>query len=140
MEAALRQLRGRDRTESEVRQALGAKGFDQATIGLVLKTLAERRYVDDGRVAQRAVEVASKARPKGRELVEHELRARGIDEAEIERALAQAADDVELAESLFERHRKPGDSPARAAARLARQGFDEDTVRTVIERHFPEFD
>jgi regulatory protein len=138
MQAALRLLRSRDRTEAEIRTALSAKGFEDAEIGLVLVALTKYRYVDDSRVAERTVERASRDQ-SGRLLVEHKLSLRGVAEEEIVRALASLPEETDLAEEAFWKSRKPGDTPARAAARLARKGFDEDTVRTVIERHFPEF-
>ena len=140
MQAALRLLRARDRTEAEVRDSLSTKGFNEPEIGLVLSTLRVARYVDDARVAQRAVELASLEDPKGRLLLEGALKARGAQDAVIQEALANLANEDDLAEAAFQKCRKPGDTPARAAARLARKGFDEDTVRAVVERHFPEFD
>ena len=140
MQAALRLLRSRDRTEAELSDALSAKGFADPELGLVLQSLKAARYVDDVRIAERAVELATKQDPKGHLLVEQSLRDRGTDDEAISAALVQLDNETELAEAAFEKQRKPGDTPARAAARLARKGFDEDTVRTVIERHFPEFD
>lgn len=139
MQAALRLLRSRDRTESELRTALLAKGFAEDQVDQALKTLKLARYVDDARIAERAVELASQDRTSAA-LIETKLRARGAGEEAIDHALANAPDQAELAEAAFWSARKPGDTPARAAARLARKGFDEDTVRAVIERHFPEFD
>ena len=140
MQAALRLLRLRDRTEAELTAALSNKGFGDEAVGLVLKTLRDSHYVDDGRIAERAVEIANKRDPKGRLLIEEGLKQRGASEDAISAALVQITDELQMAEDAFEKHRKPGDTPTRAAARLARKGFDEDTVRTVIERHFPEFD
>lgn len=139
MQAALRLLRLRDRTEAELSDALSAKGFAEPELGHVLKTLRVARYVDDVRVAERAVELADRD-PKGKALIEAGLASRGMSEEAIEAALEKLTDEADLAEAAFEKHRRPGDTPARAAARLARKGFDEDTVRMVIERHFPEFD
>jgi regulatory protein len=139
MQAALRMLRLRDRTEAELAQALTTRGFGEPELGLVLQTLRESRYVDDERIAERTVELSA-SDPKGRALLEQWLRSRGTDDGVVDQALEALADETTLAEASFEHHRKPGDTPARAAARLARKGFDEDTIRAVIERHFPEFD
>ena len=118
MQAALRLLRSRDRTEAEIRTALLSKGFEDAEIGLVLSELAKYCYIDDTRVAERAVEKAARDQ-SGRLLVEHKLTLRGVPEDEIEKALADMPDETELAEESFWKHRKPGDTPARAAARLS---------------------
>jgi regulatory protein len=139
MQAALRLLRLRDRTEAELSEALAAKGFGEPELAQVLKTLRVARYVDDARIAERAVELAGRD-SKGKALVEASLVKRGTSEEAIDAALEKLADETDLAESAFEKARKPDDTPARAAARLARKGFDEDTIRTIIERHFPEFD
>jgi SOS response regulatory protein OraA/RecX len=105
----------------------------------VVDALLKLHYVNDARVAERAVERAAQNRD-GRLLVEHRLTLRGVGQDEIDRALGSLPSEVDQAEAAFWSQRKPGDTPARAAARLARKGFDEDTVRTVIERHFPELE
>lgn len=139
MQAALRLLRTRDRTEAELRLSLSTKGFKEPEVGLVLKSLEEARYVDDKRVAEREVEKAV-LEASGHLLVEHKLQQRGVEEGRIDDALSNLPDQLALAEQAFWKNRKPGDTPARAAGRLARKGFDEDTIQAVVERHFPEFD
>lgn len=139
MQAALRLLRSRDRTEAEIQEALASKGFPTEQVEQVLKTLKMARYVDDARIAERAVELATREH-KGAGRVESDLQSRGAAQEAIDLAISSATNKDELAELAFWKTRKPGDTPGRAAARLARRGFDEDTVRAVIERHFPEFD
>ena len=138
MQAALRLLHLRDRTEAELAQALSTKGLMEPELGLVLRTLRELRYLDDERIASRAVE---RGQLKGRALIEYELQQRGTEPEVTARATGALSEtETERAEAIFQQTRKPLDTPAKAAARLARKGFDEDIVRTVIERHFPEFD
>lgn len=137
MQAALRRLRTRDRTEAELRQHLSNKGFGEPEVGLVLKSLTDQRYLDDDRLAKRAVEVA-KDKPKGRLLIEHELAARGAHEEAVEGAIADLGDELQSALNALN-SRKP-DTPAKGAAFLQRRGFEEDTVRTALERVYGELD
>jgi regulatory protein len=132
LQEALRLLRARDRTESEVRDRLLTKGFDEGDVGLVVKSLRDRRYLDDERVAMRAAELAGKGRPKGRRRLEAELLGRGAEESAIEKALGSLGDQLESALTALKL--RPAKTPERDAAYLARLGFDEETVRAAIER------
>lgn len=136
LRTALRLLRHRDRTEEEVRRRLESKGTAEGVLELVLTTLKGARYLDDARLADRAAELARTDRPIGRLRLESELRGRGTDEESIDTAL-EPFDDVaeaERAEALLRSRLKPDDPVRKSAAYLARRGFDDEVVRTVIER------
>ena len=142
MRAALRLLRYRDRTAVEIREKLAQKGFGEPETELALVTLQNSGYVDDSRVADRAAEIALTDRPSGRLRLEHELRSRGTSEDEIERVIAEfdGPDEADRAETLLRRRMKPEDTPQKSASFLARKGFDEDAVQTVIERVYDRFE
>lgn len=101
---ALQHLRGRARTEEEVRQALTRKGHGAEVVGSVLEELRAKGLVDDERYARWFV-AAREQKPVGagrklRDLVRHgvarELAERAVQEAgadrevELDRALAAA--------------------------------------------------
>lgn len=142
MRAALRLLRQRDRTAHEMREKLAQKGFGEAETNLALVTLQSAGYVDDSRVADRAAEIALTLRPAGRLKLEHELRARGASEDDIERVLAEfdGPSETERAEKLLKQRKKPDDSAEKSASFLTRKGFEEEVVRTVIERIYDQFE
>ena len=142
MRAALRLLRQRDRTAHEMREKLAQKGFGEAETDLALVTLQSAGYVDDSRVVDRAAEIALTQRPAGRLKLDQELRARGASEDDIERVCAEfdVPRETERAEKLLNKRIKPGDSAEKSASFLARKGFEEEVVRTVIERVYEQFE
>jgi len=142
LRTALRLLRHRDRTSQEIRAKLSDRGFSGSEIDLVLASLTRSGYIDDSRVADRAAERALHEHSVGRLKLEHDLRARGASDEQIERVLADFDEpsETERAEQLLRNRMKPTDSPQKSAAFLVRRGFDEEVVRTVVERVYDDFE
>ena len=146
-EAALVFLGYRPRSEKEVRDRLRRGGFEQDAIEHAIARLHEWRYLDDADFARRWVENRTAHRPRGRRLLQQELRHKGID-GEIAR---DAIDDAELDETgaaeALARRRLPsyaGDEPAairrRLGAYLARRGYGYDVIRVALDRALGEAD
>jgi regulatory protein len=140
-EAALVFLSYRPRSEKEVRDRLRRGGFEQDAIEHAIARLHEWRYLDDADFARRWVENRSTHRPRGRRLLQQELRHKGID-GEIARDAIDDADldEIGAAEALA-RRRLPayaGDEPAairrRLGAYLARRGYGYDVIRIALDR------
>jgi regulatory protein len=140
-EAALVFLSYRPRSEKEVRDRLRRGGFEQDAIEHAIARLHEWRYLDDADFARRWVENRTAHRPRGRRLLQQELRHKGID-VEIAR---EAIDDADLDETgaaeALARRRLPayaGDEPAairrRLGAYLARRGYGYDVIRVALGR------
>jgi regulatory protein len=140
-EAALVFLGYRPRSEKEVRDRLRRGGYEPAAIEHAIARLHEWRYLDDADFARRWVENRTAHRPRGRRLLQQELRHKGID-GEIAR---DAIDDADLDETgaaeALARRRLPsyaGDEPAairrRLGAYLARRGYGYDVIRTALDR------
>jgi regulatory protein len=140
-EAALVFLSYRPRSEKEVRDRLRRGGFEQDAIEHAIARLHEWRYLDDADFARRWVENRTAHRPRGRRLLQQELRHKGID-VEIAR---DAIDDADLDETgaaeALARRRLPayaGDEPAairrRLGAYLARRGYGYDIIRVALDR------
>jgi regulatory protein len=140
-EAALVFLSYRPRSEKEVRDRLRRGGFEQDAIEHAIARLHEWRYLDDADFARRWVENRTAHRPRGRRLLQQELRHKGID-VEIAR---EAIDDADLEETgaaeALARRRLPayaGDEPAairrRLGAYLARRGYGYDVIRVALDR------
>jgi regulatory protein len=140
-EAALVFLGYRPRSEKEVRDRLRRGGYEQDAIDHAISRLHDWRYLDDADFARRWVENRTAHRPRGKRLLQQELRHKGID-TEIAREVIDAADlnETGAAEDLA-RRRLPayagGDPTAirrRLGAYLARRGYGCDVIRIALDR------
>ncbi|HIC89064.1 MAG TPA: hypothetical protein EYP04_06645, partial [Anaerolineae bacterium] len=88
-EQALRFLRYRPRSQTEIRRHLGKKGVSDSVIAAVMERLIERGYVDDLEFARFWVRERETFRPRSPYALRHELRMRGVDDAIISQVLAE---------------------------------------------------
>ena len=144
---AVRFLSYRPRSIAEVRRYLAQEIDDEATVETVLGKLIEQGYLNDAEFARFWVENRTQFRPKGPRALRQELRQRGLDNAEIDGALAQ----VDAAESAYvAAHGRAtrfaalatGDPAAfrrKLGDFLARRGYDYDVIRDVVARLAGEF-
>jgi regulatory protein len=146
-EAALVFLAYRPRSEKEVRDRLRRGGYAQEAIDYVISRLHEWRYLDDEDFARRWVENRTAHRPRGKRLLQQELRHKGIDSETAREVIADADVDETGAAEALARRRLPayaGDDPAairrRLAAYLARRGYSYDIIRVALERALGEAD
>jgi len=140
-EAALVFLGYRPRSEKEVRDRLRRGGYEQDAIDHAISRLHEWRYLDDADFARRWVENRSAHRPRGKRLLQQELRHKGIDTETAREAIGDAELDESAAAEELARRRLPayaGDDPAairrRLGAYLARRGYGYDVIRIALER------
>ena len=140
-EAALVFLGYRPRSEKEVRDRLRQGGYEQDAIDHAISRLHEWRYLDDADFARRWVENRAAHRPRGKRLLQQELRHKGIDTEMAREAIDDAdLDETGAAEELA-RRRLPayaGDDEAairrRLGAYLARRGYGYDVIRIALDR------
>lgn len=150
MEIAARFLAARPRTRWELERRLRRGGAEDAQIEATLARLAALGYVDDAGFARWWAEQRDRHSPRGRRLVEAELRQRGVprevleelrDSELAEPALdhdALPASEAERAQIALERHLRgrplPDDRKAlqRIGMFLVRRGFDSETVRSAL--------
>jgi regulatory protein len=133
---ALRLIGRRPRSRAELERRLGEWGLPEADAAGVIGRLAAVGLVDDDRLAG-AVVAARRADGYGRLRVRHDLDRIGIErETTAAHAATTAADELDRARAALGSRRAPGtDDPAgvrRAAAYLARRGFDADTVAAAL--------
>jgi regulatory protein len=137
--AALTFLGYRARSEREVRDRLRRGRYSQEAIDHAIARLHDWRYLDDEDFARRWVENRTTHRPRGRRLLQQELRQKGIA-SETARDVIEASDldEVAMATELA-RQRAPsyrGQDPLtvrrRLGSYLARRGYGFDVVRTAL--------
>jgi regulatory protein len=140
-EAALVFLSYRPRSEKEVRDRLRRGGYEQDAIEHAIARLHEWRYLDDADFARRWVENRTAHRPRGKRLLQQELRHKGIDSETARDAIDDADLDETSAAEALARRRLPsyaGDEPAairrRLGAYLARRGYGYDVIRVALDR------
>lgn len=151
MEIAARFLATRPRSRREVERRLQRAGAEPAVITAVLERLERLGYVDDAAFVRWWTEQRDRHSPRGRRLVEAELRQRGIGRDEIETLRETWEEpertpgdeqlpgtDAERAAVALARHLRgrtiPDDRQAvqRLGMFLVRRGFDPETARAAI--------
>ena len=160
LEIAVRFLGTRPRTRWELERRLRRATADEHVIGATLERLAELGYLDDAAFARWWGEQRDRHNPRGRRMIESELREKGVPREVIEQYRAQhddperapedqglPGDELSRARVALEGHLRGRPVPDETKARqrlgtyLMRRGFDPETVRTVIrEAGEPSFD
>ena len=137
MQTALEMLGRRDYTCHELEVRLRNKGHERPEVQEVLDRLKCWGYLNDRAVARRAFDDCLKRRPRGRELLCHELAARGIAERDIVEVIAAYSpqDEEEAAVSALARlginlPLDAGNKP-RAWRALTRLGFTDRTIERI---------
>jgi regulatory protein len=134
---ALRLIARRPRSQAELARRMGDWGLAPADAGAVLDRLAAMGVVDDQALAV-AVVSARRERGHGRLRIAADLERLAVDpDTGAEAAATSAAGEVERARhALGGRGGEAARDPAavrRAAAFLARRGFDTETVAAVLD-------
>ena len=155
MEIAARYLATRPRTRWELERRLRKAAAEQGVIDSTLERLASLGYVDDAAFAGWWSEQRDRHAPRGRRLLEAELRQHGVPRDVIEALREVDADaeppsevaaerlpetEEERAQIALDRHLRGRALPTDAAALqrvgmfLVRRGFDPETVRRTLRR------
>ena len=150
MEVALRFLGSRPRTRWELERRLRRGGAEDSVIDTTLERLAAMGYLDDAGFARWWTEQRDRHAPRGRRMLEAELRQRGVSREVIEELRESGArerapedeglpgNDEERAAVALRRHLRGQPMPADVAAiqrlgmYLMSRGFDSETARATI--------
>jgi regulatory protein len=143
LSAALRFLSYRPRAEAELRGRLRQRGFDAASVDIVILKLKEQGLVDDAAFARFWQENRSSFRPRSRALTSLELRRKGVAGDVVAAALSGVGDE----DSAY----RAAQSKARLLARLGyevfrrrlrdylrRRGFNFGVTARTVERLWQE--
>jgi regulatory protein len=145
LEAALRFLEARARSEAEVRRRLTTAGYRPEFVDGAIVRLVELGVLDDEAFARAWVESRDRARPRGERALRRELALKGVERGLADEVLEDRRDasgddgtnvDLEAARRLLARNARslervadPRARRQRAYALLARNGFDPDVCR-----------
>ena len=151
MDIAVRFLGARPRTRFEVERRLRRAGASDAIVAATLDRLGRLGYVDDAAFARWWAEQRDRHAPRGRRLLEAELRRSGVPADVIEANRDEGtgperlpedeglpATEAERARDALARHLRGRPMPAepkaiqRIGMFLVRRGFDPDTVRSTL--------
>lgn len=137
-ERALKLLAGREHSQAELRRRLAPHAESPEQLDALIADLVSRRQLSDARFAEARSQVL--ARKYGASRIALDLRARGVDEAEAQKAVdAARAGDLERAREIYARkYRRADDGPlsreerARRTRFLQSRGFSFDVIRLVM--------
>ncbi len=139
LDAALRLLSYRPRSEHEITLRLQQRGFNGSDILTVLSNLKRQGLVDDNNFARFWNDNRQSFSPRSRRMTETELRQKGVPSDVIEQevsAIDDAANSYRVA-SKYARNLTVADYPGfrrRLGEYLRRRGFGYDVINTTITR------
>lgn len=143
LNAAIRYIGHRPRSEFEVRQRLSRRGFENDCIEEVIADLKEQGLIDDVSFARFWKENREDFSPRSRRLTGVELRRKGIDRETIERVVGEVDDDASAYRAALSkaRHLSPADYQLfrrRLGEHLQRRGFTYEVINKAIDKAWQE--
>lgn len=139
LEKAISQLASRARTEKEIVDSLRKNAYPETTIARVMARLHEAGYINDADFAAQWT-AARVSKGLGSRRIRMELRQKGVDQAEIDQALAEMDDDDMMSGAI-----KAAQKAARGKdlsscadrqkilAALARRGYDFSLAKQALQ-------
>lgn len=129
----------RPRSVREVRQRLKRAEVDAETIESVVERLKSAGLLDDEAFSKAWVESRLRANPRGRRMIEWELRQKGVSDQEIEAALDGVDDEASALQAAQKRWPRLQALPVRERKKklsdfLARNGFDYSVIEETLRR------
>jgi regulatory protein len=132
-------LARREHSRAELRQKLQAKGFDAQVVDDVVTVLAQQSWQNDARFADAFIRQRIRD-GYGPVRIGHELRQRGIDNADMDAAVKETAESWdELLEQVYLK-KYPTDTRmtrnewAKRVRFLQQRGFSYDLIRSLANR------
>ena len=143
LNAALRYLGCRPRSEVEIRQRLQRRGYDSACTEKALSRLKELGLVDDTAFARFWKENRESFSPRSRRLTALELRRKGLDRDIIEKVICEIDDSQSAYRAALGKARRlslsdNADFRRRLAGYLVRRGFGYDVINETVKKIWQE--
>jgi regulatory protein len=127
------------KTEKQVRDFLAGKGYLADVIEYVVEKMSGYKFLDDGDYAKAYVEQT--ATKKGSRLIKLELKAKGVDEQEIEDAFDGVKEDtqIETAKRILQKYMRgkcaDRETLAKSFRYLLGKGFEYDVAKSAISAY-----
>jgi regulatory protein len=142
-EAAIKMLMRRAHSVHEMKKALARRCEDEKLVKTVVERLKASNLLDDARYAKQFTRLRTESRKQGQFRIARDLRARGIPDKHIEKALKDSAEENDPAALV--RHRierklrlSRGEISDKKMASLYRSllaaGFPSDVIRKELHR------
>jgi len=143
LNAAIRYLGYRPRSEAEVRQRLQRHGFNGDCTEKVLAQLKEQGLVDDTAFARFWKENRESFSPRSQRLTRLELQRKGLDGGVIDRVVGEVDDSDSAYRAALGKTRRllPSDYQGfrrRLGEYLRRRGFNYEVINDTVERVWKE--
>lgn len=144
LDAALRLLSYRPRSERETRDRLRRRGFARGHIDHAVTRLRQLGYLNDADFARFWAEQRNSLSPRGRRLIRSELLAKGVPADVAAAAIAELSDD-DAAYQAAVRHLRSvrgldyRQFRERLGMFLTRRGFSYEVARRTIQRCWEEY-
>jgi regulatory protein len=137
LNAALHLLASRPRSEAEMRTRLLRRELPHDIVTDTLARLREYGYVNDAEFARFWVESRSGANPRGRYVVQRELRAKGVGQETADAAMEELTEETSAERAARKKLRslrglEYQDFRNRLTGYLVRRGFGYDVVRRIV--------
>ena len=139
LDKALTHISASKKTEKQIRDFLKSKGYLSAVSDFVVEKMKEYGFIDDYDYAKDYTAFAQKK--KGKRLIRMELKAKGIAEEEIEKALCQADNETEVssATAILEKYMKNRQADKetlfKAFKYLLGKGFEYETAKSALQKY-----
>lgn len=129
----------RPRSSAEVRRNLEKHGVSENVIRETLDRLQNAGLVNDASFARSWVENRSDFRPRSRRALAIELRQRGLNQDEIEKALEDVDEETLAYQAALKQVRKLSGLPAldfrhKLISFLTRRGFGYEVIKPVVQK------
>ena len=139
LEAAIRYLSYRPRSEPETRAKLQQRGFDSQSIESALLKLRKQGLVDDMLFGQFWKDTRQSFSPRSQRLTKLELRQKGVDKDIIDRIVGDLDDNDSAYRAAVSKARSLSLSDSQLFRRrmgeyLRRRGFDYQVINHTVER------
>ena len=140
LDKALTHISASKKTEKQVRDFLSGKGYLPAVCDYVIEKMRGYGFVDDSDYAKDYVQFS--ASKKGGRLIKMELKAKGVDEAEIDAALCglDSEEQAQAARRIVEKYMRgktaDRETLAKAYRHVMSKGFDYDTAKWALRSLF----
>ncbi len=138
---ALRYINYKWRTESEVRNHLLQLDYEPLLVSNIIQRLKKMEFINDQQYATSYIEQRIRHKPRGKKMMEYELKKKGVNSSDIESGLQNISQEIEFQmafELLHKRlHRYRDEEWKRAKQKmglyLQNKGFNMEIIHRVLE-------